>query len=256
MQADILTRPAAQPRRIRPPDRNSLRQAHPPIGPYYGPFSSPVSFACTEQAIAQDKHRNTIHIVDRRYVLSGAERGGAFASLARPPPGRRVAAAECRAGCVPVDPSPPPSSRPIERSEGEPGPIERRGRVRGLRCGPDVRQREDRAVPDDGPANGSRLCGRCAPLAGMTQGRRLGISDCPAPRGRRWHGRMKARREVMSRAGRYAFWRRVESKRPAPRMAASARSRPGRSPLWPSAARLTGRPGFRMRGTRPPLPRG
>jgi len=31
-----------------------------------------------------------------------------------------------------------------------------------------VRQREDRAVLDDVAANGSRLCGRFAPLAGMT----------------------------------------------------------------------------------------
>jgi len=33
-----------------------------------------------------------------------------------------------------------------------------------------TRQREDRAVLDDDPANGSRLCGRFAPLAGMTAG--------------------------------------------------------------------------------------
>jgi len=31
-----------------------------------------------------------------------------------------------------------------------------------------MRQREDRAVRDDLPVSGSRLCGRFAPLAGMT----------------------------------------------------------------------------------------
>src|SRR5690606_22597720 len=71
--------------------------------------------------------------------------------------------------------------------EGEPGPIERRGRVQGLRDDPDVRQREDRAAPDDGAANGSRLGGRFAALAGMTagepRGRRQG-DEGPRRRGR------------------------------------------------------------------------
>jgi hemoglobin/transferrin/lactoferrin receptor protein len=38
--------------------------------------------------------------------------------------------------------------------------------------GSEARQREDRAAPDDSTANGSRLGGRFAPLAGMTRGRR------------------------------------------------------------------------------------
>src|SRR5690606_22675331 len=35
--------------------------------------------------------------------------------------------------------------------------------------GAEARRGEDRAVPDDHAANGSRLCGRFAPLAGMTR---------------------------------------------------------------------------------------
>jgi hypothetical protein len=67
------------------------------------------------------------------------------------------------------------------RAEREPDPIERHGRVAGLCGGRDTRRDENRAAPDDVPANGSRLCGRFAALAGMTAEKtRASVSEVTA----------------------------------------------------------------------------